>query len=163
MATISGISATSVYSINQTAYGATVSATPQPDNAPQAQASVVTKLSSQNDASSAAPLTYNASGLMAAFQQASANQVNTQTSARIEAQNAVLAAQNTITQTLDSLNSSASTETSGADISALLMQMSPSSSSLNASDTNGNSSAQNAVIDAQYAVSQALSSLGSRK
>jgi len=122
------------------------------------------------------PLTYNAAGLLNAFQQATSAKPSAGKAGLQAAQQAVFAAKNAITETLNSLSSGSSPNNSStSDNSALfslpgissatnpfgLAQGSLSKSATNAS-TAGSSSAQaaqQAVFAAENAVTETLNSL----
>lgn len=121
MATVSSISTSNAYGYGASAIGASQSAS-QKSAQVAAQAAVESTLTSLGGNSSS-PLTYNAAGLVSAFQQAKSAYATTPTTSAQQAQAAVLAAETAVTETLASLltagSSKDSSNPSGSDISPL--------------------------------------------
>lgn len=167
MSTISSVS-TNGYGYNAPASSAVSAALAQ---SAATQLSVTNTLASLGSNSSA-PLTYNAAGLLSAFQQTVSNTSNNTTTKEQSAQNAFLQVEYAISQTMNSLISGSSSNANTSDISSLFNLSGTSDTngifgsptgSLLSSSTGSTSAqaAQYAVINAQYAVTQALGTLTS--
>ncbi len=171
MTTVSSATSAGVYNYAAPSKSAETPATVKSD-AVQKQAvpsPVASSLTSSSNASTSA-LTYNAAGLMNAFQQASANKPSTGGISQQAAKDAVIAAQNAMNKTLESLMSGSSGDTSTTDIFGLSTDNAdsdPFGSSATSNPSSGKSvsstalAAQNAYLAAQNAVTSSLGSLGS--
>ena len=173
MSTISGVSPSTTYS----ATGSTASTTQTTSTAANAattastaSAAAVVNPFTSTSANTASPLTYNATGLMNAFQQATAN--TPATSSAQNARNTYLAVQDAVTQALGSLmtdpNSSNSSNTDIFGASTTSNANDPfgftsSSGTITAPGalptTTTAKTAQNAYQAAQDAVTQSLNSI----
>jgi hypothetical protein len=124
-------------------------------------ASVIASTSISLGASSSSPLTYNASGLLNSFQQATSNKTTSPNSSVQAVQSTILAVENAVTQTLGSLAAGSSSNSPATDIfgSADTASTNPPSSSKSstmtpASNNSNLQAAQSALLSAENVVTK---------
>lgn len=123
MTSVSSVSTSSTYGYSAPTTGVSAVASQKTDQAAvQKSLAALESALTSFGSNPSSPLTYNASGLLDSFQQATPNSTTATTSAE-RAQAAVLAAQVAVTNTLSSLlstdDSSGSSDSSGSDILSL--------------------------------------------